>query len=177
MSQPGRGGDAPKDPRQSTNGKHEAQPEQPRGKLGISQVEGSSVFELVHPRCVLQRKPDYDEGMEMWSQGDAEGARDALRYALEGCGDNLWVHVGLGKVALQGFRDPTLARAHYGYAFELVERALPRGFNGQISRKLPGNQPFYEAVEGLAACYEALNQPREAQQVRARGVALGGRPL
>ena len=145
----------------------------PRGGLGLSRLREGE-FELVHPRCVLERRPDYEEGMELWTAGDVEAARDALRYALEGCGDNLWVHVALGRIALQEDKDPTLARGHFGYAFELVERALPRGFAGVLPRSLATNRPCYEAADGLATCYEALGRPREAADLRARAVALAG---
>jgi hypothetical protein len=43
---------------------------------------------LVHPRCVEETELDYEEGLELRKAGDPEGARDALRYALEGCHDN-----------------------------------------------------------------------------------------
>ena len=66
---------------------------------------------------------DYEEGIELRKAGDSEAARDALRFALQGCGDNIWVHVALGKIALDDFKDPTLARGHFGYAFELAEQA------------------------------------------------------
>lgn len=159
----------------SSNGQSHAPGGPPKGKLGISRINANEDYELVHPRCVLQRREDYEEGMEMFRAGDPEGARDALRYALEGCGDNLWVHVALGRIALEAYNDPTLAKGHYGYAFELVDRALPRGFRGRLPRKLPGNRPFYEAIEGLAGCYEALGQQKLAAEVRKRGEQLGGR--
>jgi tetratricopeptide (TPR) repeat protein len=140
----------------------------------LSRIRDSNDYELVHPRCVLQMRPDYEEGLELWKAGDPEAARDAFRYALEGCGDNLWIHVALGQIALREFQDPTLARGHFGYAFELVERALSRRFAGHLPRSLPANRPFYEAAEGLAACYEALGQPGEAAKVRAQATALQG---
>ena len=105
---------------------------------------------------------DYVEGIEIRGAGDPEGARDALRYALQGCGDNLWVHVALGRIALEDFRDPGLARGHFGYAFELAQRALPPQFGGRLPRDRDANRPFYEAIEGLATCYEALGSPQEA---------------
>jgi hypothetical protein len=148
------------------------------GRIGVSRISETS-FELVHPRCVLTRRPDYEEGIEIWKEGDPEGARDALRYALEGCGENLWIHVALGEIALKEFNDPTLARGHFGYAFELVERALPRGFSGRLPRSLASNRPFYEAAAGLAACYDALGQAGEASKIRAQVDALaqgGGGP-
>lgn len=141
--------------------------------IGLSQISDSGDFELVHPRCVLQRRPDYEEGISLWQSGDPEGARDALRYALEGCGNNLWVHVALGRIALEWDEDFSLARGHFGYAFELVERALPRSFQGRLSRKIPGNKPFYEAAEGLAACYEGLGKKGEAMRIRSQAERLG----
>lgn len=146
-----------------------------RPGIGVSRINETDDFELVHPRCVLQRRGDYQDGIDLWEAGDPEAARDALRFALEGCGENLWVHVALGRIALETFKDAELARGHFGYAYELVERGVPRGFRGRIPRKLPGNRPFFDAVEGLAACYEQLGQRRAAEEVRARGVSLGGR--
>jgi hypothetical protein len=116
---------------------------------------------------------DYAEGMELWKAGDPEAARDALRYALQGCGDNLWVHVSLGRIALEEFRDPALARGHFGYAFELAERALPPGFRGRLPRNRLSNHPFYDAAEGLVACYEALGKHREADNIRSLLGRLG----
>ena len=135
---------------------------------------GGDDFILVHPRCVREMELDYQEGIELWEAGDPESAQDALRYALQGCGDNLWVHVALGRIALQEDKDPTLARGHLGYVYELVERALPRGFTGLLPQSLASNRPFYEAADGLAECYEALGRPREAVEVRARAAALQG---
>jgi hypothetical protein len=144
-----------------------------RGALGLRQVGGND-FELVHPRCVVERELDFEEGVELRKAGDSESARDALRYALEGCANNLWVHVALGLIALEDFRDPGLARGHFGYAFELGERALPRGFEGRLPRHLPGNRPLYDAVAGLAACYEALGKPDEAKALRVLGDRWAG---
>ena len=109
---------------------------------------------------------DYEEGLELWRAGDPEAARDALRYALQGCGDNLWVHVALGRIALDEFRDPSLARGHFGYGYELALRGIPPGFRGRIVPDRPMNRPFYEAGEGLAACYDALTKPDEAAEIR-----------
>src|SRR5271155_5330465 len=133
----------------------------PRGGLRLKRL-GPADFELDHPRCVPEMELDYEEGIALWREGDVEAARDALRFALQGCGDNLWVHVALGRIALEEFNDPTLARGHFGYAFELAERAIPPGFRGRLSRRREPNRPFHEAAEGLAACYEALGKAREA---------------
>src|SRR5271170_3208119 len=85
-----------------------------RGGVGLKRL-GPGEFELAHPRCVPEMELDYEEGIALWREGDVEAARDALRYALQGCGDNLWVHVALGRIALEEFRDASLARGHFGY--------------------------------------------------------------
>jgi hypothetical protein len=144
------------------------------GGLNIRRIGGND-FEIVHPRCVQEMELDYEEGMELWKAGDPEAARDALRFALQGCGDNIWVHIALGRIALADFNDPGLARGHFGYAFELAERAIPPGFSGRLPRDRFPNRPFYEAIEGLATCYDALGKPEEAKPLRALAERLGGR--
>ncbi len=135
------------------------------GGLRLRKLHGED-FELDHPPCIHEMELDYHEGIELWEAGEPEEARDALRFALQGCGDNMYVHVALGRIALESFREPALARGHFGYAFELAERALTRGFTGRLPRHLPANRPLFEAVDGLSACYEALGQPREAEELR-----------
>jgi hypothetical protein len=135
---------------------------------------GGNDFELVHPRCVGEMELDYAEGIELWEAGDPEAARDALRFALQGCGDNAWVHVALGRIALSDDHDPTLARGHFGYAYELAQRALPPGFSGRLPRHRLANRPFYDAIDGLISCYEALGRPREAAELREHAVRLSG---
>jgi hypothetical protein len=117
---------------------------------------------------------DFEEGIELRNAGDTEAARDALRYALQGCGDNMWVHVALGRIALDDDNDPQLARGHFGYAFELAQRALPPGFNGRLPRHRPANRPFFDAIDGLAACYVALGKSEESTRLQALAVQLSG---
>jgi hypothetical protein len=143
-----------------------------RPSIGLARLEGDA-FELVHPRKVRDVEPDYEEGLEIWRAGDPEGARDALRYVLSACHANLWAHVALGQIALTEFRDPTLARGHFGYAVELAERAVPPGFSGQLPRGNPNNRPFYEALEGLIQCFEALGRRQECVRLRALRDRLG----
>jgi hypothetical protein len=115
---------------------------------------------------------DYQEGLEIWKAGDPEGARDALRHALSACHDNLWVHVALGEIAMRDFRDPNLARGHFGYAVELTERALPHGFKGRLPYSRASNRPFYEALAGLIKCLEVLGRAEDAGKLRALGDRL-----
>ncbi len=102
-----------------------------RGPIRLARIGGDD-FELVHPACVRETELDYEEGLEIWKAGDPEGARDALRYALAACRDNLWIHAALGRIALEEFRDPSLARGHFGYAVELGRRAIPPNFAGRL---------------------------------------------
>jgi hypothetical protein len=148
-------------------------PAKKRGGLRLSRLGGPD-FELDHPRCVAEMELDYEEGMALWGEGDVESARDALRFALQGCGDNLWVHVALGRSALQEFKDAALARGHFGYAFELAQRALPPGFAGRLPRHRPANRPFYDAIDGLIACYEALGNPAESAKLKGLAHRLSG---
>jgi hypothetical protein len=144
----------------------------PIGLLRLAEGE----FELIHPKKVDETREDYEEGMELWKEGDPESARDALRYALSACHANLWAHVALGRIALADFRDPTLARGHFGYAFELGQRALPRDFAGRLPADRPANQPFYEALDGLVECLKALGQHGECEGLRKLRVRLAGSP-
>jgi hypothetical protein len=136
------------------------------GTIGLYRLERGD-FELVHPRKVEETREDYEEGMELWKEGDPESARDALRYALSACHANLWVHVALGRIALTEFHDPTLARGHFGYAFELAERAIPRDFAGRLTPERPANRPFYEAIDGLVECLNALGREQDGARLRA----------
>jgi hypothetical protein len=121
----------------------------------------------VHPRKVEEVREDYEEGLELWKEGDPESARDALRYALSAVHENLWVHAALGRIALLDFRDPALARGHFGYAFELALRALPRDFVGRLAPETPANRPFYEAIDGLVECLSALGREQDVAPLRA----------
>jgi hypothetical protein len=133
--------------------------------IGLTAIGGGE-FELVHPRGISEVELDYEEGLELWRAGDPESARDALRYALSACHANLWVHAALGRIALEAFRDPALARGHFGYAVELVERALPPGFSGRLPRDRPNNRPFYDALEGLVECLQSLGRLGEITSLR-----------
>lgn len=144
------------------------------GSIRLAPIGGNR-FELVHPGCVRATELDYEEGMEIWKAGDPEGARDALRYALAACRDNLWIHVGLGRIALEDFRDPGLARGHFGYAYELGQRAIPPGFAGILPMDRKANRPFYDAMDGLIRALEALDQAKDAGEVRALKEKLSGR--
>ena len=145
-----------------------------RAAITLAHVEGQAgQFELVHPACVQETELDYQDGLELWKAGDPEGAQDALRYALQACRDNQWIHLALGRIALHEFRDPALARGHFGYAVELARQAIPQGFRGRLPRDRPANEAFYGAVEGLILCLCALGKKHDAESLRAWANDLG----
>lgn len=121
-----------------------------------------------------ERQEDFEEGLALWKEGEPEDARDALRFALDGCGDNLWVHVALGRLALDEFKDPTLARGHFGYALSLAQQAIPQDLDGALSPERPANVPLYDAIAGLIACCKALSQPDEVDHLTRLRTALSG---
>jgi hypothetical protein len=144
-----------------------------RASLGLLATGGGD-FELVHPRGVKDVELDVEEGIELWKAGDPESARDALRYALSACHDNLWAHAALGRIALDDFHDPALARGHFGYAVELARRALPAGLSGRLPRERPNNRPLYDALEGLLECLKAVGRPSEIESLRSEIDRLAG---
>jgi hypothetical protein len=148
----------------------------PTGPIRLAPI-GANRFELIHPACVHETELDYEEGLEIWKAGDPEGARDALRYALGACRDNMWIHVALGRIALEEFRDPALARGHFAYAFELGRRALPAQFAGFLPADRTSNRPFHDALEGLIRTLEALGSSGDSAALRTmKGRLSGGRP-
>jgi hypothetical protein len=148
----------------------------PSGPIRLAPLGGNR-FELRHPACVQETELDYEEGLEIWKAGDPEGARDALRYALGACRDNMWIHVALGRIALEEFRDPALARGHFDYAVDLGRRALSPQFAGVLPIDRPGNRPFHDALAGLIRTLEALGRGDEVAALRAmKERLLGERP-
>ena len=168
----GNGGRADSGPRVPGSGPGAPIPRK-TGGLNLRHL-GNGQFEFIHPRCVEELRPDFEEGIEIWKAGEPEEARDALRFALQGCGDNLWVHAALGRIALEAFNDPTLAKGHFGYAYELAVRAIPGDFHGKLPPQRPANRPFYDAVEGLITCNIALGDQDFAAGLRAKLNRLGG---
>lgn len=136
-------------------------------RLAIQPVEGVG-FEIVHPPCVEEVQLDYEEALAAWQAGEPEEARDMLRFALEGCRDNLWIHAALGRLALEEMKDLELARGHLGYGYELALRAFPSGFDGPLPPDREANRPFFELLDGLIACAEGQGRSREAAGLRNR---------
>src|SRR3974377_2433036 len=111
---------------QAAGGNPHGRPGKSAGPIGLTAVEGSpNAFELVHPARVEELEADFQEGLDLWKAGDPEEARDALRYTLQACPANLWVHVALGRIALEEFKGRILPRGHFGYAREWARQGWP----------------------------------------------------
>lgn len=101
----------------------------------------------------------------MLDAGEDEIAKDELRWLLEGCSDFIEAHRLLGELAAAA-GDTKLARAHFGYAFDLGVAAIPsKGLRGSLPYARPANQSFFEAAKGLAWALAELKAPERAAKV------------
>ncbi len=108
-----------------------------------------------------------EEVHKMLELGEIEAAEDELRWLLEGCHELLEAHRLLGLLALESARW-SLARAHLGYAFELVSNALGDRFDGTLPYARPANRPFHEAGHDLVRCLLFLGERSLAREVADR---------
>lgn len=131
------------------------------------QASKNSAWELVPPRCALDRADDLDEVREMIAAGESEVAIDELRWLLDECADCLEAHRLLGELALEA-GDVPLARAHFGNVYRIVSGALPAGFRGTLSADRPANAAFYESAARLVACLRELGKQEMLAEVLAR---------
>ncbi len=131
---------------------------------------GGNRFALKHPPCVRERWEDYLEGLEAMRMGAVEEAQEVFRFALEGCGDNLFIHAELGKIALGVDGNPKLARAHFGYVVELAMRAVTPGTI--LPPEHPDNAPLYEAIDGLIELYTRQQNHQDLRELDALRVRL-----
>ena len=138
----------------------------PRSPIRITRVVGD-VYEFVQPRSVRQRQLDLEEAIRAKEAGEPELAVDELRWLLGGCSYFMAAHVMLADLAKEQNRWD-LARAHYGYAFELGLMAIPHGFRGRLAPQRPANRDFFAAGEGLIECLKRLGEQGQADEVVAR---------
>lgn len=108
----------------------------------------------------------------MLAAGEIEIAVDELRWLLEGCRHLLEAHKLLGEIAFaEG--DFELARAHFGYAFQLGADAMAgRAPDDTLPCANPSNRAFHEAGKGLVESLLKLRQVKTAQQVARQLLAL-----
>jgi len=107
----------------------------------------------------------------MLAAGETEIAVDELRWLLSGCTAFLEGHQLLGEIALAE-ADFTLARGHFGTAFELGRSALGQGFSGRLPAERAANRPFFESGKGLAWSLKQAGESRMAEEVVAQLLAI-----
>jgi Tfp pilus assembly protein PilF len=131
----------------------------------LQRAAGGKAYELVHPSCVRERAEDLAEVQAMLALGEMEVAADELRWLLEDCRDFIEAHKILAELAAaEG--DTKLARAHFGFAYDLGYGALPvKGLDAPLPYERPANQAFLEAAKGLAWSLIELKQPDQAREV------------
>jgi hypothetical protein len=125
----------------------------------------SGALEFVHPRCATEREEDVRAAHVMIEAGESEVARDELRWLLQGCSDNMAIHLLLGEIAASE-GDHALARGHFGYAYQIGQRALRRsGLRGTLPADIPANQSFFAAGKGLVDSLVKLDKRKLAEEV------------
>jgi hypothetical protein len=132
----------------------------------------NGAWEFKEQRCARARREDLEEVHEMIDSGEIEIAQDELRWLLSGCRDFMAAHKLLGDLALET-GDLKLARAHYGYAYQIGIQAVDRA--GRVT-SLPyctaGNRPFWDAARGLVQCLVKANKTGMVRDVVARLLAV-----
>lgn len=97
---------------------------------------------------------------------ETEVARDELQWLLSGCSDSIDAHYLLGLIAVDAAGDWQLARAHFGYAYQLGLRAWQRaGSPTPVPYSLPANRGFHESGSALARCLHKLGKSSIAAEV------------
>ena len=136
-----------------------------RTALRVRRKPGEKAYELVHPRCALQRSEDLEEVQAMIKAGEIDVALDELRWLLNGCSDFVAAHYLLGELALAD-GDLKLARGHFGYAYEIALSACPSGgLDAPLPHRFAANRAFLEAAKGLAWCLHELGKRKLARRV------------
>lgn len=140
--------------------------------LKLRELPGGRGWALAPRPCAAERAEDLEEVRQMVEAGETEIATEELRYLLAGCPELLEAHVLLGQLALladeSSASDIELARGHFGFAFQLGEKALnAAGCRGPLPGDEPNNAPWHEAARGLAWCFEKQQNPKMADQIAA----------
>ena len=144
----------------------------PTGGIQIRRAAGSKSYELLFPPSVRERSEDMEEVHAMIAAGETDIAIDELRWLLGGCHELLEAHKLLGDLALAD-GDTDLARAHFGYAYELgIDAIGKRGLDRPLPHANPANQAFHEAGAHLVQTLIKLGEPKMAKTVAKRLVDL-----
>lgn len=132
-------------------------------RLQLRRIDGNR-FALQPPVCAVDRAEDLDEVRNMIAGGELEIARDELLYLVSDCRGFLDAHNLLGELALEE-NDISLARGHFGFAYEIGLDSLPAGFRGILPAARDYNRPFFLAGRGVARCLIARGQRAEGREV------------
>ena len=128
-------------------------------------------WELLHPKCSVERTDDLQEVQAMFEAGEFNVARDELRWLLGGCSDFIDAHRLLGEIALVD-GDLSLARGHFGNAYQLATQAIDRG--GASPRRFPyrlePNRSFLESAKRLTHCLKQLGREELAREIVERAL-------
>ncbi|MAT72449.1 MAG: hypothetical protein CMJ58_23345 [Planctomycetaceae bacterium] len=139
-----------------------------RSPTGVSvkrSADGRSWL-LVHPEGVRERADDLEEVRSMIAAGEHDVAIDELRWLLTDCSEMLDAHFLLGKLAAEVDGDVPLARGHFGFGFQLGQRALKRAGNpAPLSALHPANRAYFDCGRGLAWCLRELGKRDMAVEV------------
>lgn len=102
----------------------------------------------------------------MIAAGETDVATDELRWLVSTCSEMIEAHFLLGKLAAEGAGDVALARGHFGFGFQLGDKALARAGNPTPLAALhPANRPFFDAGRGLAWCLNEMGKRDLAVEV------------
>lgn len=132
-------------------------------RLKLRRLDGNR-FAFQPPVCAFDRREDLEEVQQMIAAGELEIARDELLYLVSDCRGFLEAHNLLGELALEE-EDISLARGHYGFAYEIGLDSLPAGFRGILPAKRDYNRAFFLAGRGLARCLIARGKDQEGRAV------------
>lgn len=132
-------------------------------RLKLRRLDGNR-FAFLAPVCAFDRQEDIEEVRTMIAAGELEIARDELLYLVSDCRGFLEAHNLLGELALED-EDISLARGHFGFAYEIGLDSLPPGFRGILPAQRDYNRAFFLAGRGLARCLIARGQHKEGRDV------------
>ncbi len=134
-------------------------------ELRFRKVPDEDFWELLHPRCAIERADDIEEVEAMIQGGEIDIALEELRWLLSGCPQFIQGHRMLGELALRS-GDMQLARAHFGYAFQAGAEAWKKA-----GRPVPlpfhhdANRDFFKSGQRLIECLVQLNKQKMAREV------------
>ncbi len=144
----------------------------PSNAIEVRRAADRKSYEFHFPASVRERTEDMEEVHAMLAAGETEIAVEELRWLLGGCHELLEGHLLLGRIAVEA-GDRELARAHFGYAFQLGADALPRrGLDRPLPHANPANRPFHEAGAGLVQVLLELGETNMGKEIALQLLAL-----